>query len=197
MPSTTEPAPGVIKDASNPCRDRREVPLPDGQIVWIRSVELTDDAPLQTFFSQISPNDLRLRFFSKVSPWDPSLSADLAQIRKKGAVAWLALDDRAHDIWGIGQLHPEPTGSTAEFAVLIRSDMKGRGIGWVLLNHILDCASTMGIDVVAGQVLQENTTMLAMCREFGFTAEPLDVASHVEAVRIHTKPSENKLPTHR
>ena len=48
----------------------------------------------------------------------------------------------------------------------------------------------MGIDVVAGQVLQENTTMLAMCREFGFTAEPLDVASHVVAVRIHTKPSE-------
>lgn len=187
MPHTTKTTPGQDKDTSDPYRDRRKVSLPDGQIVLIRSVEPVDEAPLQTFFSQISPNDLRLRFFSNISPRDPSLSADLTQIRKKGMVALLAFNEQTQEIWGVGQLNPDSKERSAEFAILIRSDMKGRGIGWVLLNQLLERARNAGIYLVTGQVLLENSTMLKMCRELGFTIEPWDAASHTVTVRIRTK----------
>ena len=55
-----------------------------------------------------------------------------------------------------------------EYAVLVRSDLKSRGLGWLLMQMIVDYARAEGIRVIEGQVLRENTTMLNMCRELGF-----------------------------
>jgi GNAT superfamily N-acetyltransferase len=56
--------------------------------------------------------------------------------------------------------------------VLVRSDIQGRGLGWLLIQTILDYARAEGLKLIDGQVLAENTTMLKMCKEFGFAITP-------------------------
>jgi len=50
----------------------------------------------------------------------------------------------------------------------VRSDMKGRGLGWQLMRLIISYASWLGLRAIEGQVLQENHVMLSMCAELGF-----------------------------
>ena len=49
---------------------------------------------------------------------------------------------------------------------------KGRGLGWLLMQTIIEYARAEGLETIEGQVLSENTTMLAMCRELGFDIAP-------------------------
>jgi len=51
---------------------------------------------------------------------------------------------------------------------MVRSDMKGRGLGYLLMQMIIEYARSEGLKAMEGQVLSENATMLAMCRELGF-----------------------------
>jgi hypothetical protein len=59
---------------------------------------------------------------------------------------------------------------------MVRSD-QGHVLGWLLMQLIIEYARTERIGTIEGQVLRENTSMLAMCCELGFqvTADPLDV----------------------
>src|SRR5437763_2331911 len=57
----------------------------------------------------------------------------------------------------------------AEYAIAVRSDWKGRGLGYLLMTRLIAVAREWGIGELAGQVLRENRPMLDMCREFGFS----------------------------
>ena len=57
---------------------------------------------------------------------------------------------------------------SGEYAILLRSDLKGRGLGWALMQLIIEYAKSEGLKRISGEVLQENTAMLEMCRELGF-----------------------------
>ena len=54
------------------------------------------------------------------------------------------------------------------FAILMRSQLKGLGLGWLMMKHMIAYAREKGLRSVHGQVLSENTTMLRMCAELGF-----------------------------
>jgi acetyltransferase len=66
------------------------------------------------------------------------------------------------------RLHADATHETGEYAILLRSDLKGRGLGWSLMQLIIEYAKSDGLKRISGQILQENTVMLKMCRELGF-----------------------------
>jgi acetyltransferase len=74
------------------------------------------------------------------------------------------------------RIHTDPNYQTAEYAILIRSDLKGHGLGWMLMELIIEYARAEGLRSIRGQVLRENATMLDMCRKLGFTvaADPED-----------------------
>jgi acetyltransferase len=63
---------------------------------------------------------------------------------------------------------PIPTTRTPNNAVLVRSDLKGRGIGWKLMELIIRYGKSEKLKCIEGQVLQENSMMLEMCRQLGF-----------------------------
>jgi acetyltransferase len=71
-------------------------------------------------------------------------------------------------ILGVVRLVSDPENEAAEFAVLVRSDMKGRGLGYRLMTAILDYGRRRGLQRVYGEILRENATMLRMARELGF-----------------------------
>ncbi len=86
---------------------------------------------------------------------------------------------------GIARYFADPDRLQAEYAVAVRSDWKGRGVGYVLMRRLIEIARQYGIGELVGDVLRENEPMLAMCRELGFEirADPNDAA----LVRVRKK----------
>jgi len=94
--------------------------------------------------------------------------ARLTQLDYARAMAFAALDPATGDILGVVRLHSDSRYETAEYAILLRSDLKGKGLGWALMQLLIDYARAEGLKSLFGEVLNENTTMLAMCRQLGF-----------------------------
>ncbi|TIU44971.1 MAG: GNAT family N-acetyltransferase, partial [Mesorhizobium sp.] len=55
------------------------------------------------------------------------------------------------------------------YALLVRSDLQGHGLGWDLLKQVIDYAKAERIGRIEGTILNENRKMLTMCLEFGFS----------------------------
>ena len=66
----------------------------------------------------------------------------------------------------------DPDRLRAEYAIAVRSDWKGRGVGFLLMTRLIDIARQRGIGELTGEVLRENEPMLQMCRELGFSMVP-------------------------
>jgi len=71
------------------------------------------------------------------------------------------------------RLHIDANFEAGEYAVLVRSDLKGQGLGWKLMELMIEYARSEGLRRIEGEVLAENTSMLEMCRELGFESIPL------------------------
>ena len=78
---------------------------------------------------------------------------------------------------GVVRVHSNSIYETGEYAILLRSDLKGRGLGWALMQLIIEYAKSEGLKAISGDVLQENTVMLQMCRELGFEVKT-DAVEH-------------------
>jgi acetyltransferase len=149
----------------------RHVALRDGSSVFVRPVRPEDEPLYRTFIPQVTNEDMRLRFFAPVKELSHAFIARLTQLDYARAMAFIAIDD-AGQMLGVVRLHASSDYTTGEFAILVRSDLKGRGLGWQLMQLIIEYARAEGIGAVEGQVLRGNTTMLEMCKELGFTVGP-------------------------
>jgi acetyltransferase len=141
----------------------------DAQAILVRPVRAEDEGLFEAFFRQVSAEDLRLRFFAPVRDFSHAFLARLTQLDYARAIAFVAIEEAAGTMMGAVRLHADANHETGEYAILVRSDLKGLGLGWALMGLMLDWARAEGLAVVEGQVLRENTTMLAMCRKLGFT----------------------------
>jgi acetyltransferase len=93
------------------------------------------------------------------------------------------------------RLHADANYDSGEYAVLVRSDLKGRGLGFLLMQMIIEYAHAEGLRTIEGQVLSENTVMLAMCRQLGFDAapDPRDPDTYIVRLGIDSRASEGSL----
>ena len=91
-------------------------------------------------------------------------------------MAFVAIEQATSAMLGVVRLHSDANYESGEYAILVRSDLKGRGLGWLLMQLIIEYARAEGLKRIEGQVLSENRTMLEMCRELGFdvAADPED-----------------------
>ena len=155
-----------------PTEWERHVTASDGTPVLVRPVRPEDEELIRAFFGRVSPEDLRLRFFAPVRDFGHVFVARLTQLDYARAMAFLAVDERSGDMLGGVRIHADANYHNAEYAILVRSDLKGRGIGWLLMHTIIDYARAEGLARIEGQVLRENAAMLEMCAELGFAITP-------------------------
>lgn len=146
----------------------RTLTLRDGRHVAVRPVRPEDEGLYEDFFRHVSADDMRLRFFGPVRDIGHAFIARLTQIDYGRSIALLALDEGSGALMGVVRLHADPNHETGEYAILLRSDLKGIGLGFVLMELIVEYARKEGLRRIHGDVLRENTAMLKMCREFGF-----------------------------
>jgi acetyltransferase len=151
-----------------------------GERVLIRRMRLEDMALYPDFLGDVSAEDLRLRFFARIAELSAAEIHKLTHLDYRHEMAFIALDEDTGHMLGLVRLKDELDEKTAEFAILVRSRLKGHGLGWVLMQRVIDYAKEKGLRRVYGDVLVENTTMLQMCAELGFHAE--DMGSDIRRV---------------
>jgi acetyltransferase len=147
----------------------RELALDHGRRVLVRPVRPEDEDLVLEFFQHVTAEDLRLRFFAPIRHFTDAFIARLIQIDYARAIAFIAVDIESGAMLGAVRLEADANHESGEYAILVRSDLKGIGLGWELMQVIIAWARTEGLRVIEGQVLRENTTMLDMCRRLGFT----------------------------
>lgn len=146
----------------NPAELEERVTLKDGRRVRLRPIRPADADAMRRSFPRMTAEDLRLRLFGPVRELSPELAARLAQIDYDREMALVAEDPDLPDLLlGGARVSMEPDGCSAEFAVTVRSDAKGLGLGRTALGRVLDHARRRGIAEVWGTILAENRPMLA------------------------------------
>ncbi|MGD9925129.1 MAG: GNAT family N-acetyltransferase, partial [Pseudorhodoplanes sp.] len=146
-----------------------KIDIADVGAVHIRPIRPTDETLYHDFFAKVSIEDRRLRFFGAQLDLSHGFLARLTQIDYAREMAFVAIDERSGGLLGVVRLIADPDYTRAEYAILVRSDLKGRGLGWRLMLHLIAYAKQEGLRQLSGLVLAGNTTMLDMCRQLGFT----------------------------
>ncbi|MBO0756693.1 MAG: GNAT family N-acetyltransferase, partial [Bradyrhizobiaceae bacterium] len=149
----------------------RHLTMRDGTAILVRPVRPTDEPLYGPFFAKVSKEDLRMRFFTLVKDFTHAFIARFTQIDYARAMAFIAIEESSGKMLGVVRLHADANYESGEYAILVRSDLKGHGLGWMLMQLIIEYARAEGIRRIQGQVLRANTMMLAMCRELGFRIE--------------------------
>jgi acetyltransferase len=139
--------------------------------VRIRPIRPEDEALYAGFAARVTPEDQRLRFFSARPDLSHRFLARLTQIDYAREMAFVAVEEATGELLGVVRLVADPDYTKGEYAILVRSDLKGRGLGWRLMQHLVAYARAEKMDELYGSVLAENTTMFRMCRELGFSVE--------------------------
>jgi acetyltransferase len=151
-----------------------------GERVLIRRLRPEDMALYRDFLADVSAEDLRLRFFADIAELSAAEIDKLSHLDYKHEMAFIALDEDTGRMLGLVRLKDELDERTAEFAVLVRSRLKGHGLGWLLMQRVIDYAKEKGLRRVYGDVLAENSAMLQMSAELGFYEE--DMGSDIRRV---------------
>jgi acetyltransferase len=162
----------------------RSLMLRNGKRIEVRPVRPEDEPLYEEFFRHVSTDDMRLRFFGLFKEIGHAFIARLTQIDYGRSIALLALDAVSGQLIGVVRLHADPDHNNGEYAILLRSDCKGIGLGWTLMELIVEYARKEGLRRITGQVLRDNVTMLAMCRELGFNVDEDRDDSNIFAVSL-------------
>ena len=137
----------------------------------IRPIRPEDAAALLRFAEKLSPEDVRMRFFSAWRTLPPAQLARLTQIDYDRAMAFVMIDKKTGEFAGVARFFADPDNATAEFAIIVRTDLKGKGLGSILMERLLAYARARGIGEIHGQVLHENAAMLDFCKQLGFSLQ--------------------------
>lgn len=157
----------------------------NGQRYALRPIRPEDEGALVNMFRHSSPDDVRLRFFAAIQEVDHAFAARLTQIDYDREMAFIAMLPGQHEILGVVRLSADPDQEKAEFAIMVRSDMKGTGLGYRLMQQLLDYARDSGIQQLYADVLKENHAMRQIAEEFGFAPQPVEEATDTVTVVLN------------
>jgi acetyltransferase len=151
----------------------------------IRPVRPEDAQAHMAFFSRLSPEDIRYRFFSAMRELTPELTARLTQVDYDREMAFIAVRETTPDTVGVARLVCEPGGESGEFAIIVQADMKGRGLASHMMDRLIDWARHQGLKRMTAQILADNHPMLSFIRHHGFSVHRMpDDPEVMEAERM-------------
>ncbi|MFF6995516.1 GNAT family N-acetyltransferase [Streptomyces sp. NPDC008313] len=140
--------------------------LADGTTVRIRGVAPGDHDQLEGLYQEMSPENLRRRFFS-VSPRSACLAADtVCTPARRGHRALLA--ERAGQVIGLAEYHAgDDAQDCAELALAVAEGLHHQGVGTLLVEHLVSSARADGITTFTADALSENQEVLRLFADLG------------------------------
>ncbi|MCF7990446.1 MAG: bifunctional acetate--CoA ligase family protein/GNAT family N-acetyltransferase [Thiohalocapsa sp.] len=165
--------------------------LGDGRTLLLRPIRPEDEPSLREAFTKLTPEEVRLRFFAPMRVLDHVAAARFTQLDYDREMALILTDPGIPgqtEIYGVVSVTADPDNEQGEYAVLVRHDMAGMGLGILLMRRIIDYAAQRGMKEIIGDVLRDNRTMLKLCKVLGFTShrDPDDL--EIVKVRLRLDP---------
>jgi acetyltransferase len=145
-----------------------------GQPALLRPIRPDDLPQHQRFLVRVTREDMRMRFFAAISELPLRDLERLTQLDYERDMAFIAVSEGGgrEETLGVARACANPDDSEAEIAVLVRSDLKGLGLGALLLKKLIRYCSARGIKRLTGQALAQNTRMLQLAQKVGFSLQP-------------------------
>ncbi|MGE5503545.1 MAG: bifunctional acetate--CoA ligase family protein/GNAT family N-acetyltransferase [Actinomycetota bacterium] len=168
-----------------PAHLEEPVTLHDGSTVLLRPIRPEDEPAHGELMARMTPQDLRYRFFGHVRELHHHQLARLTQIdydREMAFIATRAGRDGSPETLAVVRTVTDPDNQRAELAILVRSDLKGTGLGRKLVDKAVRYHQGRGTAEITCSVLAENDAMLRLARKCGFTLTRTDDPEVVEAV---------------
>ncbi|MDK1186757.1 bifunctional acetate--CoA ligase family protein/GNAT family N-acetyltransferase [Cronobacter turicensis] len=156
-----------------PHRLEEGVTLKNGERCLFRPILPEDEPQLQRFISQVTKEDLYYRYFSEINEFTHDDLANMTQIDYDREMAFVAVRQQAgsEEIIGVTRAISDPDNIDAEFAVLVRSDLKGLGLGRRLLEKLIAYTRDHGLSRLNGITMPHNQGMVALARKLGFSVD--------------------------
>ncbi|MFE8115055.1 bifunctional acetate--CoA ligase family protein/GNAT family N-acetyltransferase [Brenneria goodwinii] len=146
------------------------VTLKDNSTCLFRPILPEDEPLLSQFIAKVTKEDLYYRYFSEISEFNHEDLAYMTQIDYDREMAFVAIRQMGNDdeIIGVTRAISDPDNTNAEFAVLVRSDLKGLGLGRRLLEKLIHYARLHGLARLNGITMPHNQGMITLAKKLGF-----------------------------
>jgi len=161
-----------------------------GRPILLRPIRPDDEARHRAFLERLDPEDIRMRIFAVRRSIERSELARLTQIDYEREMAFIAVaagTDGEPETLGAVRTVTAGDNVEAEFGIVVRSDLKGRGLGRLLLDKMIRYCRSRGTQTLAGDVLAHNSGMLALCHRLGFESAPAEEPGRLR-LRLRLRP---------
>ncbi|ARR53351.1 GNAT family N-acetyltransferase [Rhizorhabdus wittichii DC-6] len=142
-----------------------------GTNIHVRPVVPEDEVLLAELFRHVSPEDLRFRFFSSLRQVDHDHLAMMTQVDYRRTISFVAIAPDGSAV-AVAMLAADADRSRAEVALATRSDWKGKGVSYTLLEHVIRYATAEGIGTIEAVESADHLEAINLERELGFVARP-------------------------
>ncbi len=145
-----------------------------GRTLTLRPIRPEDEAQHMSFLTRLDPEDIRMRVFYSRRSIEHAELAHLVQINYEREMAFIAVAHEPDDssgteqTLGVVRAVADPDNRDAEFGIIIRSDLKGQGLGQLMMDKLIRYLRAHGTHRLVGTVLQENRPMRALAQRLGF-----------------------------
>ncbi|WP_405577169.1 GNAT family N-acetyltransferase [Streptomyces sp. NBC_01092] len=139
--------------------------LADGTTVCIRPVRRDDHDQVQGLYEEMSPETLRLRFFA-ASRRSAEMAAERACAEQHPGYRSL-LAETGGRVIGLAEYDSGGTGDTAEISIAVADGLHHRGVGTLLIEHLVSAAHAEGITGFTADALSENHEVLKLFADLG------------------------------
>ena len=155
-----------------------------GRALTLRPIRPEDEDQHRAFLERLDPVDTRMRIFYSRRSIERSELARLTQVDYERELAFIATEGQgdAEQTLAVVRAVVDPDNHDAEFGIIVRSDLKGGGLGEILMHKLVRHLKQRGTRRLVGTVLLENARMLELARLLGFATEPLVTGE--DSVRI-------------
>jgi len=169
-----------------PTKYIKECTTKDGRKNLLRPIRPEDEPLIDDLFSTFSEETMRFRFFHVIRDISHDMLASYCNIDYSREMTIVAerSENGSRKILGMARLVVEPDGEKGEIAIVVGDPWQNRGLGTRLLDHIIDVGKDMGLKMIFGEILAENTRVLHLCYKRGFKIERVDEESCLASLEL-------------
>ncbi len=152
-----------------PAEEEREVLLKNNTAVLIRPSKASDVEGLQDLFYHLRPEDIRTRFFTRMSSLPVSRAEHLCNVDYENEMAFVAVAGTRENeqIVGSACYSVDPSTDMAEVAYVIHPEWQGLGLGKALQARMVEYARSRGLRGFTADILAENKKMISLINQSG------------------------------
>ena len=152
---------------------RWEETLHDGTRIVVRPIRRDDAALERAFIERLSPESRRLRFLGSIGEPGDDLIRRLTDIDYRRDVAFVALielDGTQREI-GVSRFSIAADGQSCECAVTVADEWRNKGLGSLLMHHLIEVARERGVHTMISLDAADNPAMRDFAQYLGFRRE--------------------------